>query len=228
MEEGPVFLRACGLHVRALRPEQSTNAAILAAALPPPASAGGLGALQASGALNSMEGRRGCCMGFFVGLGGLGEALAALASPALSGSRPFCLVLEEGAESLEGVLERCLAEGGSAGSGGGGAMPPHTTPTAFIIVLGDNEGLTPEQSAQLGSFLERSRIPHARAALGASELLASQCMVLVHYFLDKHLGASAVAKRAFDPRDKYADKVKPCSVCAPYHPDLAAHWQEEE
>ena len=162
-------------------------------------------------------------MGFFVGLGGLGEALATLASPALSGSRPFCLVLEEGAESLEGVLERCLAEGGS---GCGGTMPPHTTPTAFIIVLGDNEGLTPEQSALLGSFLERSRIPHARAALGASELLASQCMVLVHFFLDKHLGASAVTKRAFDPCDKYADKVKPCCVCAPYHPDLAA--QEEE
>jgi tRNA pseudouridine-54 N-methylase len=211
--EPPLFLRACGRHVRALRPEQSTCAAILSAALPPPPLAGALSALRASGALNSMEGRRGCCMGLHAGLGGLGEALRALAAPALSGARPHALVLQEGAEPIGAALARLLG-----GGGGGGALPP----TALLILLGDNEGLTAEHEAEAEGELRACGVPVARVSLGPTELLASQAICIAHYELDRAVGGSAVAKKAFDPEDKYADKVRPCHFCAPDHPDLQA------
>jgi tRNA pseudouridine-54 N-methylase len=242
--EPPLFLRACGRHVRALRPEQSTCAAILSAALPPPPSSGALPALRASGALNSMEGRRGCCMGLHAGLGGLREALGALALPAVCGARPHALVLEEGAEAIGAVLARVLGGGASGGAGGGsgggstsggagtdggsgssdggggGGGGAHLPPTALIILLGDNEGLTGEHEAEAERALRACGVPVARASLGPTELLASQAITILHYELDRAVGGSAVAKKAFDANDKYADLVRPCFFCAPEHPDL--------
>ena len=219
--EPPLYIRACGRHVRALRPEQSTCAAILGAALPP-AGAASLPALRASGALNSMEGRRGCCMGLHCGLGGVAEALAARAARAVSGARPQAVLLEEGAEPLGGVLARLLggaaAAAGDAGGGSSGARPP--PPTALIFVLGDNEGLSAAQEGEAAGALAACGVPLARASLGPTELLASQAIVLAHYELDRAVGASEVAKRAFDPADRYADQVRPCHLCAPEHPDL--------
>ena len=202
--EPPLFLRACGRHVRALRPEQSTCAAILRAALPP-CGGGGLPALLASGALNSMEGARGCCMGLHVGLGGVHEGLAGLAARSVAGARPHALLLAEGAEEgLGAALPRVLA----------GA------PTALLVVLGDNEGLTRGMEAEVEGALRAAGVPLTRVSLGQTELLASQAITITHFLLDQALGASGVAKAGFDPASKYADAVVPCHLCAPDHPDL--------
>jgi hypothetical protein len=207
----PIFIRACGRHIKALRPDQTTCAAILSATLPPHSASGeGHEQLIASGALNNIDGKRGCCQGIYVGLGGIPAAVQSLAAAPLAGACPLAIVLQEGAaESLEALLARVTA-----------ATPSQPAPTSYLVILGDNEGLSSEQSAQLTAALEAARVPLAYASLGSSELLASQCMVIVHYLLDQALGASAVAKSSFVQECRYADKIYPCQACSPYHPDL--------
>ncbi len=195
-----VYLRACGRHIKCLRPEQSTCAAILNAALPPPT--GDVPAMFASGQLNSIEGKRGCCQGLHVGIGGFERALLDFADGVTGGARPLCIVLQERSESLELVLPRALAD-------------THAPPTAFVIVLGDHDGLSPEQERSIDAALASRGVPVLRASLGATELLASQAIVIAHYMLDKALGSSDVSKPAFDPHDVYADKQRPCCICCP-------------
>jgi tRNA pseudouridine-54 N-methylase len=200
-----VYLRACGRHIKCLRPEQSTCAAILNAALPP--AMGDVQAMFASGELNSIEGKRGCCQGLHVALGGLERALLDFADGALGGQRPICIVLQEGCEGLEQQLPAVLAL-------------KRGMPTAFVVVLGDHDGLSPEQQLCVDHCFQSRGIPVLRASLGQTELLASQAIVITHFILDRALGASEVAKPVFDASDKYCDRQRPCCVCCPNHPDL--------
>jgi tRNA pseudouridine-54 N-methylase len=196
----PVYLRACGRHIKCLRPEQSTCAAILNAALPP--ATGDLRSMFASGQLNSIEGKRGCCQGLYVGIGGFEQALLDAADGAAGGARPFCIVLQERSEGLQLALPRALAL-------------TDKQPTAFVIVLGDQEGLTPDQERSIDCALASRGVPVVRASLGPTELLASQAIVIAHYLLDMALGSSDVSKPAFDPHDEHADKQRPCCICSP-------------
>ena len=196
----PVYLRACGRHIKCLRPEQSTCAAILNAALPPPT--GNVRDMFANGQLNSIEGRRGCCQGLHVSLGGFEQALLDFADGVTGGARPYCIVLQENSESLELVLPRALAIADSP-------------PTAFVIVLGDHDGLSPEQERSIDCALASRGVPIVRASLGPTELLASQAIVITHFMLDRALGSSDVSKPAYDPHDQYLDRQRPCCICCP-------------
>jgi hypothetical protein len=146
-------------------------------------------------------------MGFWLQPGGLDAALHRLIT--LGGSNPVVFQLEEGAPPLEGVLHSLLTASNSRD-------PP---PTSYIVLLGDNEGLSKEQEAQVSSALTSSHTL-IRVGLGGTELLASQCITIVHYLLDAALGPSDCTKPAYDPADKYADKVRPCRMCRPDHPHL--------
>jgi tRNA pseudouridine-54 N-methylase len=198
----PVYLRACGRHIKCLRPEQSTCAAILNAALP--AAAGDVRQMFDSGQLNSIEGKRGCCQGLHVGVGGFQQALVDIADGVRGGARPLCIVLQERSESLEILLPRALA-------------CADERPTSFLIVLGDHEGLSPEQECSIDSALASHGVPVVRASLGRTELLASQAIAITHFVLDRELGPSDVSKPPFDPHDEYADRQRPCCVCCPSH-----------
>lgn len=116
-------------------------------------------------------------------------------------------LLEEGAPPLEGVLNSLTASDSWD--------PP---PTSYIVLLGDNEGLSKEQDAQVSSALTSHAL--IRVGLGGTELLASQCITIVHFLLDAALGPSTCTKPAYDPADPYLDKVRPCRVCRPDHPHL--------
>lgn len=140
-------------------------------------------------------------MGVHLGLGGLRAALEELA---VQGPRPVCLLLTEGADSLESVLPQLLV----------------ARPTSFIVVAGDNDGLMDDQVVLVDAVMEERGVLVVRVGLGGSELLASQCLTIVHYLLDRALGASDVNKGRFDPTDVYADKCYPCHFCRPSHPDL--------
>jgi hypothetical protein len=172
----------------------------LNAALPPVT--GNLRDMRASGQLNSIAGKRGCCQGLHVGIGGFEQALLDFADGVTAGARPFCIVLQERSESLQHVLPRVLAL-------------TDARPTAFVIVLGDQEGLTPDQQRSIDGALASRGVPVVRASLGPTELLASQAIVITHYLLDTALGSSDVSKPAFDPHDEYADKQRPCCICCP-------------
>jgi hypothetical protein len=196
----PVYLRACGRHIKCLRPEQSTCAAILNAALPP--ATGNVRDMFASGQLNSIEGKRGCCQGLHVGIGGFEQALLDFTDGVTGGARPFCIVLQERSESLQHVLHRALAQ-------------TDAPPTAFLVVLGDQQGLTPDQERSIDGALASRGVPIVRASVGPTELLASQAIVITHFILDTALGSSDVSKPAFDPHDEYADRQRPCCICCP-------------
>jgi tRNA pseudouridine-54 N-methylase len=196
----PVYLRACGRHIKCLRPEQSTCAAILNAALPP--SSGDVLEMFANGQLNSIDGKRGCCQGLHVGIGGFEQALLDFTDAAMAGPRPLCIVLQENSDSLESILTRMVSDA-------------HAPPSAFVIVLGDHDGLSPEQELSIDAALASRAVPVVRASLGQTELLASQAIVITHYMLDKVLGSSDVSKPAFDPNDEYCDRQRPCCVCCP-------------
>jgi tRNA pseudouridine-54 N-methylase len=196
----PVYLRACGRHIKCLRPEQSTCAAILNSALPP--STGNVREMFASGLLNTVEGKRGCCQGLHVGIGGFQQALLDLVDGKIGGQRPFCILLQERSENLEDVVIRSLANS-------------DTLPTAFVFVLGDHEGLTPEQERCIDLAMSSRGVPLERASLGPTELLASQAIVIAHFVLDKALGCSDVSKPAFDPLDERTDSRQPCCICFP-------------
>ena len=188
-------LTVCGEHVRTLRPDQSTCASLLNAAL----------LNRAKGTLmNSLDGKRGCCMGFWLEEGvGMFRAMGRLLHPSIGGTSPILLLLEEGAPPLQGVLAE---------------LSP--VPSSFLIVVGDNEGLTRELEVEIEAAVAAFGVPLRRCGLGGSELLASQCCTIVNFCMDTVLGPSSCQKPSYDPLDKYADKVRPCPVCRPDHSDL--------
>jgi len=186
--EAAFTLTVCGEHVRTLRPDQGTCASLLNAAL-----------LRVPDApLNSLEGKRGCCMGFWLSEGGIVRALERLVS--LGGPQPVGLLLEEDAPPLHHVVSELLST---------------VVPSSYIIVLGDNEGLTGDMGDTCKRTFSAIGVPLIRVGLGATELLSSQCLTIVQYVLDGALGASPVGKPSFDPSDPFADKARPCPCCRP-------------
>jgi len=191
----PCALLACGAHVRSLRPDQHTLAAILSAALPPAPCA-------PDGELNSLAGRRGCCAGFWVSRGGLREAVLRACSAPLSGGAPAVLLLEQGAPPLEPQL--------------GALATAHAT--ALVVLLGDDAGWEGGLAAEAeAAAREGGAVAVLRASLGPMELLASACVTITHYVLDTHVGGSATEKPGPPPAGSGADAdtPRPCPCCLP-------------
>ena len=198
----PCSLLACGAHVRALRPDQHTCAAILSAALPGGAPA--VGDALWDEACNSLAGRRGCCAGFWLSRGGLREAVLRACSAPLSGGAPAVLLLAQGAPPLEPQL---------------GALAT-TRATSLVVLLGDDGGWEGGALADAeAAAREGGAVAVLHASLGPTELLASACITITHYVLDARLGGSATAKPAPPPEGggavPGADAPRPCPHCRP-------------
>ena len=202
----PCALTACGAHVRALKSDQPTLAAILSAALPPqpplPAAGGG-----GDAALNSLAGRRGCCTGFWVSRGGLRAAV--LRACARSGGAPAVIILAQGAPPLEPQLGALAAAGA----------------TSIVVLLGDDAGWEGGLEAEAAAAAEEAGAALLlRASLGPTELLASACITIAHYALDVRLGGSATEKPGPPPAGSSAaafaeyDAPKACPHCLPLPP----------
>ena len=206
-EPAPCSLLACGAHVRALRPDQQTLAAILSAALPPAPPLAAPPA-AADGALNSLEGRRGCCQGFWLARGGLRAAVLRACSAPLSGGAPAVLLLAQGAPPLEPQLAALAAAGA----------------TALVVLLGDDAGWEGGLEAEAAAAAaEGGAVALLRASLGPMELLASACITITHYVLDVQVGGSATGKPGPPPPPPAGDGVaaedadapRPCPRCRP-------------
>ena len=196
----PCHLLACGEHVRALRADQGTVAAILSAALPPepleePVSA------ACEAAQNSIAGKRGCCQGFWLRRGGLREAVARACSVQLAGRAPVLLLLAQGAPPLAPQLS---------------LLPAHGA-TALVVLLGDDEGWVGDQEAEAEGAARAAGVGLVlRASLGPMELLASQCITITHFLLDETFGGSSTEKTGPPPGyDPLGDAPKPCPRCLP-------------
>lgn len=175
-------------------------------ALPPaPGHPGDLQELSAQGLLNCYEGKRNCCQGTRLHPGGTAAALGHLLTPTLSGSHPVILILQEGAQPLSSVLDSLM--GADALQSG--------PPSSVITVLGDDAGLTPEQQAVAAAAADSAGVQLLYASLGPMQLLASQCITLVHHYLDLAVGPSNMQKPKYDPNDPWLDKIRPCDICNP-------------
>jgi hypothetical protein len=84
-----------------------------------------------------------------------------------------------------------------------------------ITVLGDDAGLTPEYQAEVAAAAGSAGVQLLHASLGPMQLLASQCITLVHHYLDLAVGPSATQKPKYDPDDPWLDKIRPCDICNP-------------
>ena len=170
---------------------------ILQRVLPPgPGHEGDLQELQSQGLLNSYEGKRGCCQGTRVHPGGLAAALKLICSPSHSGPRPVVLLLQEGAELIGSALPSAVSQ---------------HSPTSIVTVLGDDMGLTEDSL----SVLQELEVPVIATSLGPMQLLASQCITIVHHYLDITIGPSDTQKPGYDPNDPWLDKMRPCVLCYP-------------
>jgi hypothetical protein len=183
--------------MRALHPTEKTVLGILQRVLPPgPGHPGDLQELEMQGLLNNYEGKRGCCQGTRVHSRGLAAALRLLCSPSHGGERAIVLLLQEGAELIGSVLPSAIAQ---------------HSPTSIVTVLGDDMGLT-EESLKV---LKEIDIPVIATSLGPMQLLASQCITIVHHYLDITMGPSDTQKPGYDPQDPWLDKMRPCVMCYP-------------
>lgn len=184
----PLSVLACGAHVRALRPDESSTAGLLQRALPRVLAEGApddLDELERSGALNSREGSRACCEGLRVLRGGLGALVEHVTE--LAGASPVLLIATQGATPISVVLAQEAARA-----------------TGFLILLGDDAGLSGEMLSEVAAATVRSRA----VGLGPTELLASAAITLVHAALDDVFGPSSDRVRHYD------EKIV-CRVCAP-------------
>jgi hypothetical protein len=191
-------------------------------ALPPaPGHPGDLQQLEAEGQLNSYDGKRNCCQGMWVLPGGVQSALTHLLSPSLGGPHPVILILQEGAQPIGSVLSSLIASCDAAAAVSGdsdvasAATGVTTPPSSIITVLGDDAGLTQEQQDSISSATAAAGATVVYASLGPMQLLASQCITLVHHYLDLAVGPSPTQKPKFDPSDPWLDKVRPCLICYP-------------
>lgn len=191
-------------------------------ALPPaPGHPGDLQELDTKGLLNSYDGKRNCCQGTWVHPGGVQSSLTHLLSPSLGGPHPVILILQEGAPAIASVLSSLLSprDAAAAGDSAVESTATATPPSSIITVLGDDAGLTQQQQDSIRSAAAgagcRQGVTVVYASLGPMQLLASQCITLVHHYLDLAVGPSPTQKPRFDPEDPWLDKVRPCSICFP-------------
>ncbi len=76
----------------------------------------------------------------------------------------------------------------------GPAMAAH----GVVVVLGDNRGLTAAELATVTQEAAARGLPLLPVSLGATPLLASHCLVLIHHYLDQRVhcceGAGAAGR----------------------------------
>lgn len=181
----PLSILACGAHVRALRPDESSTAGLLHRALPASGAPDDLDELEANGTLNSRQGSRACCTGLRVLRGGLIAVINELSS--LAGSSPVLLIATQGATPISVVLAQEASRA-----------------TGFLILLGDDAGLTDVMLSHVAAVAVRSRA----VGLGPTELLASAAITLIHAAFDNVFGPSSERVRQYD------EKIV-CRVCEP-------------
>jgi hypothetical protein len=209
----PPFLSCCAaLHALPCCVSQTHNQR----ALPPaPGHPGDLQELDTQGLLNSYDGKRNCCQGTWVHPGGVQSALTHLLSPSLGGPHPVILILQEGAPPIASVLSSLLSPHDAAAAGDSATTSASTPPSSITTVLGDDAGLTQQQQDSIRSATAAAGATVVYASLGPMQLLASQCITLVHHYLDLAVGPSPTQKPRFDPEDPWLDKVRPCCICYP-------------
>jgi hypothetical protein len=99
-------------------------------------------------------------------------------------------------------------------------------PSSVITILGDDAGLTPSQQDDIQSAAQGAGAKVAYASLGPMQLLASQCITVVHHYLDLAVGPSDTQKPKYDPNDPWLDKIRPCCIC--YPPGLQQQQQQQQ
>jgi len=114
------------------------------------------------------------------------------------------LILQEGAEPISTVLSTLMQPNEQG-----------TRPSSVITILGDDAGLTHQQQDEILSTVRSSNARLVHASLGPLQLLASQCITLVHHYLDLAVGPSDTTKPKYDPNDPWLDKIRPCRICYP-------------
>ena len=102
------------------------------------------------------------------------EAAVADHRASCGGQAPVLLLLQEGAPDLADALQAHAAQLHAAG---------------VVCIMGDNRGLTAEE---VGMLEQMAAVPDSGlvvvpASLGATPLLASQCIVLAQHYLDRYV-----------------------------------------
>eukprot|EP01063_Lacrimia_lanifica_P035758 TRINITY_DN6903_c1_g3_i1.p1 TRINITY_DN6903_c1_g3~~TRINITY_DN6903_c1_g3_i1.p1 ORF type:complete len:320 (+),score=99.62 TRINITY_DN6903_c1_g3_i1:48-1007(+) len=175
-----------GNAVKHLRPDERNTAALIKRLLDPPAPNArkiadhakrhGMSIEDAGAAMAAKNNQ--CVAGLSHKAGGLLDALAAameLVGRGTSGA-PFVLLLHE-----KGVELSLLLEARARDSGDGALFP-----NGVVLVVGDNVGLSEAEQLDLVDSLRAGGVPFATASLGAQPLLASQCVAISHYLLDRY------------------------------------------
>jgi tRNA pseudouridine-54 N-methylase len=183
----PSTVAVTGGLVRGLHPSEHSNATRLRAAIDALGAGGEDHGKPASSLHPDLKGFR-----VLEQCGLYGAITEALSLARADGTHAPLLLLAQDAPPLKKVLSDHLVVGGRAGDVVGAASAAADASGTkrplrdMVIVLGDHIGLSSEEEArvaELGSSVGGGG-PVLRASLGQGALLASQCIVIVHHYLD--------------------------------------------
>ena len=193
-------VRVDGARVRHLAPDERTTAAAFRALLdPPPPSAGAVRDFAARHTLTQTQAATAmmhtylqCAEGMDAAEGGMLDAVDDCV--AAVGGAPRVVVLDGGGRGLRSLLASPPVHGGDDRSDGNGGVAEGQD-GGTVFVLGDHCGLTVEDRAAVRGHAASMGLPCEEASLGRVQLLTSQCVSIVHHFLDDAEEAGGVGGR---------------------------------
>ena len=110
-----------------------------------------------------------CLSGFTVSEGGVGDGILLEVRSFPGGNLPTVIVLDEDAPNIDELLRNKTID---------------VTVGGILLVLGDDAGLTPENTSEILTTCKENSIPVVSASLGPTPLLASQCVTISNYIFD--------------------------------------------
>ena len=108
--------------------------------------------------------------------GALSQCQQAILMKSKADTKPPLVVLTEDGVDFQTLLEGMHKERPTE------PLFPH----GVVFVFGDNEGLNTTDAQDVDAYCKETKTTLIRASLGQGSLMASQCVTIVHYLLDRY------------------------------------------